>query len=129
VAAFFYSLLLQTFSISVYIVFGKAIGVDLAPMHFFAIIPLVFVVNALPISIGGLGVGESACVFFFSLVGVPQSKALALAFLYRISIFLYSLIGGAIYLKPSYKESYKDMQADVKQTEKEMVHLNDEVEE
>lgn len=105
-----HSIILQMMSVSIFVVLGKAIGINIEYLHYFAIIPLVFVINALPISLGGLGVGEAACVVLLALVGVPKEMSLALAFLNRIVIFAFSTIGGAIYLLPEFKGSYKEIQ-------------------
>lgn len=103
------SITLQMMSVSMFVVLGKAIGIDIAIIHYFAIIPLVFVINALPISLGGLGVGEAACVVLLDLVGVPKEMSLALAFLNRLVLFVFSTTGGAVYLMPEFKGSYQEI--------------------
>lgn len=116
IQAVVYSITLQMMSVSMFVVLGRAIGIDIDIIHYFAIIPLVFVINALPISLGGLGVGEAACAVLLSLVGVPKEMSLALAFLNRLVIFAFSTLGGFVYLLPEFKGSY---QAIIEEEEKE----------
>lgn len=111
------SVTLQMMSVGIFVVLGKAIGIDIHFIHYFAIIPLVFVINALPISLGGIGLGEAACVVLLALVGVPKEMSLALAFLNRIVIFAFSTVGGAVYLLPEFKGSYAAVQEEEKEEE------------
>jgi uncharacterized membrane protein YbhN (UPF0104 family) len=82
-------------------IWGLARSLGLAqvtPAQCFALMPPIFVVMALPISIGGLGVGEAAFVQAFVRTGVRAEDALSLAVLYRLANFAVSLPGIVIFL-------------------------------
>ena len=51
----------------------RAFAYDLGLVHFVIYVPLLFLVMFLPVSVGGLGVRESALVFFFTPLGVPAA--------------------------------------------------------
>lgn len=51
----------------------RAFAYDLGLIHFIIYVPLLFLVMFLPVSVGGLGVRESALVFFFTPLGVPAA--------------------------------------------------------
>jgi hypothetical protein len=64
------------------------------------VIPLIYLTEALPISINGLGVREGAFVFFFTQTGVSKEKALALGLLViSIRYIFVMLTGGSLFLK------------------------------
>ncbi len=61
--------------------------------------PLIALVLMIPISIGGLGVNQTAFPFFYGLAGVPANHALAVSLLMQAVIVLGSLPGGVFWLK------------------------------
>jgi len=61
------------------------------------VVPLGFVANALPITPGGLGVGEAAFDRLFLMVGLDGGAEVALG--WRAGILLTALIGGLLYVR------------------------------
>lgn len=59
-----------------------------------SIIPIIMIVSSLPLAPGGWGVGESAFMYFFRLVGVGVAAATALSLTFRLTSMFISLIGG-----------------------------------
>ena len=77
-----------------------ALNIDLSITYLFIVIPLIYLTEALPISINGLGVREGAFVFFFTQAGVSKEKALAVGLLViSIRYIFVMLIGGSLFLK------------------------------
>jgi uncharacterized protein (TIRG00374 family) len=76
-----------------------AIGFHLPGTAFtyFMIVPLIYFVVRIPISVDGIGVLEAMFVFLFPLVGIPKTDALLLALVGRFSITLAHLLGGVFY--------------------------------
>jgi uncharacterized membrane protein YbhN (UPF0104 family) len=79
-------------------VLSLALGFRVGVLYFFLLVPLITVVTMLPVSLGGVGVQEGTFVYFFSLVGVPLSGALALSLLLRAISIVASLPGGFLSL-------------------------------
>ena len=75
-------------------VLSLALGFQVEILYFFLLVPLITVVTMLPVSLGGVGVQEGTFVYFFSLIGVPLSGALALSLLLRALSIVASLPGG-----------------------------------
>jgi len=75
-----------------------AINLKLAPVYFFMVLPMIWIITMVPISISGLGVREGAFVFFFAKVGVSDSAALLLSFLNFSQLIVLGLMGGIVYL-------------------------------
>ena len=61
------------------------------------ITPIVMVVTMIPISIGGIGLAESAYVFTFSRFGLPEAVALSVALFMRLKALIAGLAGGIYY--------------------------------
>lgn len=71
------------------------------PVSFLAallIVPLASFLILVPISFNGLGLQEGAFMLFFGAVGVEPTQAFVLAIGPRISLLIFSLIGGIVYL-------------------------------
>jgi uncharacterized membrane protein YbhN (UPF0104 family) len=89
------------FQFSVFLIIfllSRAIHSDLPFIYFCTFIPLVMLLEVLPISINGIGLRDAGYVFFFGSVGMSdiQTRSLALLFL-GVSI-IYSMVGGIVYL-------------------------------
>jgi uncharacterized membrane protein YbhN (UPF0104 family) len=61
-------------------------------------VPLAFVANALPISLGGLGVGEAGLGGLFSLVGSTHGAQVFL--LFRIPLIFWAVMGALLHALP-----------------------------
>ena len=78
---------------------GKALGITSAKLvNYFLFFPIIAVISALPISVGGLGVGEASFVYCFGIIGVPDGKAFALGISIRFLWILWGLLGGLFYI-------------------------------
>jgi uncharacterized protein (TIRG00374 family) len=80
-------------SLSVYVPLGKV----------FLVMPVIFIISMLPVTMNGLGLREWGFKFF--LTGdIGESAALSLSLLYLAAFLLASLIGGIIYLNLEVKK-------------------------
>jgi len=68
------------------------------------IMPLVYIVTVLPISLGGIGVREGAFVGLLALYGVGASTAVIISFLMYFIRILIGVIGWIVYLKEQVPE-------------------------
>lgn len=65
---------------------------------FFVFEPIIFIVTALPISMGGWGVQESIYeTLFVRFGGIARNPAIALSVLYKLSLILVSIPGGLMF--------------------------------
>jgi uncharacterized protein (TIRG00374 family) len=88
----------QTLTILAVYSLALAINLKLPPLYFFMVLPMIWIITMVPLSINGLGVREGAFVFFFTRLGVSDSAALLLSFLTLSQKIALGLIGGIIYL-------------------------------
>lgn len=101
------SLLAHFFDIVGSFFIAKALHIKDMPLSVFLLImPIVYVLTILPISIGGIGVREGVLTFFLSKVGVMATDAVLLAFAIYINRVLVGLIGGCIQLNEKKKNKF-----------------------
>ena len=93
------ALAFQIFRVATYVVAGAAIGIDATVHTYMVVVPIVSLVMMVPISFGGLGVGEAAFVSLLGLVGIPPAQSFTLSIMVYILASLASLPGGWFYLR------------------------------
>lgn len=93
------SLLLQILVISVYILIGYSLDLELSLTTYFIIIPIVMLATNVPVSLGGLGLREGVLVALMVGVGVGYEKSVLLSLLYLFVLWSATLPGGLIFLK------------------------------
>ena len=92
------SFIAQYLIILCYLMIGLSLNIELPVSIYITIIPIVFVATSLPISIGGLGVRESALITLFLFFQVDKQAAIALSLIYFGIVVLLTLPGGLIIL-------------------------------
>lgn len=75
-----------------------SLGLDVTAIDCIVLMQPIVLLSALPISIGGWGVRETAMVGLFALVGVPANAALVLSIQFGLLSTLVSLPGGLLWL-------------------------------
>jgi len=92
------ALVVQTSRIMTHYLLARAMGVDLNPLVFLVIIPIIALSASLPVSLGGLGVREGLGVILFGKFGVAAESAYSIEFLaYLVAIFT-ALPGGVLFM-------------------------------
>lgn len=77
-----------------------SIGIDTGVLFFALVIPVLSLLDLLPISISGIGTRDVALIFLFGLQGISAEQAVAFSLLYLfMSYWLVALIGAAVYLR------------------------------
>jgi hypothetical protein len=79
-------------------VYTLALGIDVPFSLLLVIIPLIYLTEALPISINGLGVRESAFAFFFVMNGLTVEEGIAVSLLIVAERYLLGILGGSLLL-------------------------------
>ncbi len=91
------SILVLTIGSVVNYLIALSLGGGISLLHIFLFTPLITFILLIPISIGGIGLNQSAYVFFFNLVGVPEEKSLAISLIMQVIIVVASLPGGVLW--------------------------------
>ena len=77
---------------------ARSLRIDLPLAAWFAVAPLVALVETLPISIGGFGLRENAMEILLAGHGVPSEQAIATALLCGLARIVAGLVGGVFFL-------------------------------
>jgi uncharacterized protein (TIRG00374 family) len=80
---------------------SRGLGLDIDLLYFCIFVPIISLIEALPISIFGLGIRDASYVFFFGSVGVDPLAAKSMALAYVLVTVVYSATGGLILLARS----------------------------
>lgn len=91
------SLLLQINVVIEYFLIAQAVGLQISPVYFFALVPAIAAASMLPISINGIGVREGMLVSALVPLGASAEAALAIGVWVHLLRVLASLGGGLIY--------------------------------
>jgi uncharacterized protein (TIRG00374 family) len=83
----------QVVEISLFWLLGFGVGADLDYWNYVVIVPLIFVVASLPITIGGHGVRETAAIAFFGLYGMAEDQAATIMVIFLAVLLITSLPG------------------------------------
>jgi uncharacterized protein (TIRG00374 family) len=95
--SFCISILVLTIGSVVNYLISLSLGGGISLLHIFLFTPLITFVLLIPMSVGGIGLNQSAYVFFFNLVGVPEHKSLAISLVMQAIIIISSLPGGVLW--------------------------------
>ena len=75
---------------------AKALSIDVPFVFFCMYVPLISLLESIPLSIFGLGFREGGYIVFMSAVGQSEEAGLLLAFVYVVLTLLFSSVGGVI---------------------------------
>jgi uncharacterized membrane protein YbhN (UPF0104 family) len=93
------ALVFQVFRVATYVVAGAAIGIDASFHTYMVVVPIVSLVMMIPISFGGLGVGEATFIYLLGLVGIPPEQSFTLSIMVLVLSLVGTLPGAWFYLK------------------------------
>lgn len=93
------SIIFQSTAILINYLYCQALSIDIPLTHLWAIIPLIYLTDMIPFSINGIGIRDSAFVFFFALLGYAAEDALAVSITLISMRYFVGLTGGGLLLK------------------------------
>jgi hypothetical protein len=92
------SALVHLLSIAAFFVTAHAVNVPLAVPVVLAVVPILLLVQVLPISIGGWGVREAAAVALLGMTGVDAASGLLVSIMFGVLLLLATLPGALFWL-------------------------------
>jgi uncharacterized protein (TIRG00374 family) len=90
---------------------GRSLEVTAGLAWYFAFVPVIVLIMALPISIGGLGTAQLGFVVFFGMVGVREADAFTLSLLFLGLAAIGNLPGGLLFMFGSGRPAAADPSA------------------
>lgn len=97
-ACFTGAIAVQTIIVLFYAALARGLGIDVPLRHLAILVPLSFLIQMLPVSVGGLGVRETTFVVYLTQLNVPKESAFALSLVSGFVILLFSTTGAVAYL-------------------------------
>ena len=94
-----WSAAVQLFSILAFACAGYGVGIDLPAWEFVIAAGPIFILAAMPLSVGGWGTREAASALVLGLFGVGREQAVAAAILYGLYAAVQGLAGGLTLLQ------------------------------
>jgi len=88
----------QIIVIANYYLAARALGIGLSFAAFIFIVPIVYTIAMLPISIGGTGVRENSLVFLMVALGAAKDLSTVASLLLFAMILGFGLLGGIVYI-------------------------------
>jgi uncharacterized protein (TIRG00374 family) len=92
------AILVQGMLVLYFALVANGLHLNISLAHLAIVVPLSFIVQMLPVSLGGFGVRETTFVLYFTRLGLPAESALALSFIGAVLIMVFSLLGAVTYL-------------------------------
>ena len=96
--ATFWAFLLQLNVILYYFLIGRAVHLDIPLVDYFIFIPIVLVIQIIPITINGLGLREGAYIEIFKYYGILPRTAVSFSLIDVAFNLVLGAIGGTIYV-------------------------------
>jgi uncharacterized membrane protein YbhN (UPF0104 family) len=92
------SLVVQVVNVVLAWLIGEGLGLQVPPLYYGVLIPLVSILTLLPISLNGMGLREFATLKLLEPLNVSSASAVTLSLLIFAVYAATSLMGGAVYL-------------------------------
>jgi uncharacterized membrane protein YbhN (UPF0104 family) len=92
-----WSFLFQLLAYSIFYSYGRAIGLEIPYLYCLSFVPVVYLLEALPISIAGIGPREVGVVYFLERIGLGASEAIALSITVLVCRYSVILLGGILF--------------------------------
>ena len=110
------SMALNVFAVVQLIVLAWGMNLRIPPVALFVIVPVVVCLAALPITPSGLGTREFLFVLMLThaTLGVDDTSALSLSLLAYAGSFIWSLLGGVVYMMFKERHQLKEHDLDAK---------------
>ena len=97
-AATVWAVLLQLNVVIYYFLIGKALHLSIPLLDYFIVIPIVLLVQVIPISVNGWGVREASYISIFAFYGISAAAAVSFSLIEVAFGLIVGLVGGAIYV-------------------------------
>ncbi|MDD5019310.1 MAG: lysylphosphatidylglycerol synthase transmembrane domain-containing protein [Candidatus Omnitrophica bacterium] len=87
----------------VYYLVARAFGLEYALIYFLIFVPMITAFSSIPVSVGGLGVRDTASVFVFAKIGIAKESAFAMSLVNFGFMLILGVLGGIGYVYLLYR--------------------------
>lgn len=100
------ALVFQANIILFHLLTGYALGIELSPMVYAFVVPVVVCILIIPVTIGGVGLREGLFVLFLGHYAVQESTAIAFSLLIYFQSLAQGALGGLVFL---FRNGFRDI--------------------
>jgi uncharacterized protein (TIRG00374 family) len=93
-----YSVLVQLVITFINYFIAKGLSIPILFSAFLAYIPIITIISLIPLTINGLGLRETAYVFFFSSLNIAESEAFSISLVFFATSVITSCVGGIVFI-------------------------------
>lgn len=93
-----WSFVFQLTAYAIFYLYGQTLGLPLPLLYCYAFVPVIYLLEALPITVAGFGLREGGLIYFLGKAGLTPSDAISLSILVVTCRYLLSLSGGVLFL-------------------------------
>ncbi|MDD4294681.1 MAG: lysylphosphatidylglycerol synthase transmembrane domain-containing protein [Candidatus Omnitrophica bacterium] len=93
-----FSLPIQLLAPCAFYLFAKGFGVQASFVSIAIIVPICMAIALIPIAIAGLGIRESAVVYFFTFINIPPDISMGMSLLNGFALIFIGILGGLFYV-------------------------------
>jgi uncharacterized membrane protein YbhN (UPF0104 family) len=104
------SFLFQTNTIIISVIYSNSLKLDAEISNLLLIVPVVYIIEMVPVSINGVGLREGAFALLFLNFGMPAEQGLALGLTISVMRYVIGAAGALIWLIPDHKNPLDDSQ-------------------
>jgi uncharacterized protein (TIRG00374 family) len=99
------AVVVQGMMVVFYLAVARALGIAIGLWDLALIVPITFVVQMVPVSLGGFGVREATFSLYFKRLGLGGEAAIALSLIAQVVQMFFSLSGAAVYVSRGHKQT------------------------
>lgn len=92
------SLCFQFMVVGIVYLYSLGLHMEISFLYFLIFIPIITVIESIPLTPFALGIRDASYVYFFTKVGLSIEQAESLAVTYILMTFAYAFLGGVIFL-------------------------------
>jgi hypothetical protein len=92
-----WAVLLQLNVVLYFILIGRALGLRIPVLDYFIFVPLVILIQIIPVTINGLGLREGAYIEVFKFYGIAREAALSFSLVGLGFMLIIGAVGGILY--------------------------------
>jgi uncharacterized protein (TIRG00374 family) len=92
-----------------YYLVSRGLSVNISFWVWFAYVPVVTVISRVPITVGGLGLRDSALMFLLNSADIPASQSLSISLFFFAATVIVSVLGVGLYLAQQWVRLFKKM--------------------
>jgi hypothetical protein len=91
------SFLFQLMAYTIFFLYGRALDLPVPYVYYLAFVPVVYLLETLPVSVAGIGLREGGLLYFLGKMGLTATEAISMSIVVLTCRYTVSLSGGLLF--------------------------------